>query len=168
MIWEAGVILINDKLLMHKLTRLIFTAVFIFLFVIVISAQRSKRKLSYQDSSVIKTDAPTSSKEIVIKYGLASFYAQKFNGRKTANGNTFSSLKYTAACNVLPLGIWVKVTNVSNDKSVIVYVNDRLHPKNKRLIDLSKTAAEKLGYIGRGITKVKVEVLGKLPRREVD
>ena len=114
------------------------------------------------DSSIIKTSAPSSPKEIIIKYGVASFYAKKFNGRKTANGNTFSSLKYTAACNVLPLGTWVKVTNLKNDLSVIVYINDRLHHKNKRLIDLSKTAAQQLGFISRGITKVKVEVLGKL------
>jgi rare lipoprotein A len=96
---------------------------------------------------------------------LESFYAQKFNGRKTANGNTFSSIKYTAACNVLPLGTWIKVTNLKNDKSIIVYINDRLHPKNKRLVDLSKTAAEKLGYVSYGLTKVKVEVLGKLRRK---
>lgn len=115
-----------------------------------------------QDSSIIKTKAPASPKDIVIKYGLASFYANKFNGRKTANGNTFSGLKLTAACNVLPLGIWIKVTNVKNDRSVIVYINDRLHPKNKRLVDLSYAAAQQLGYIGAGLTKVKVEVLGKL------
>ncbi len=115
-----------------------------------------------QDSSIIKTKAPSSPKEIVIKYGIASFYANKFNGRRTANGNTFNGLKLTAACNVLPLGIWVKVTNIKNEKSVIVYINDRLHPKNKRLVDLSYTAAQQLGYIGAGITKVKVEVLGKL------
>ncbi len=121
---------------------------------------------SHKDSSIIKTKAPSSPKDIIIKYGIASFYAHKFNGRKTANGNTYNSLKYTAACNVLPLGIWVKVTNIKNDRSIIVYINDRLHPKNKRLIDLSKTGAEKLGYVSSGITKVKVEVLGKLPSKK--
>lgn len=115
-----------------------------------------------QDSSIIKTKAPSSPKKIVIKYGIASFYHEKFNGRQTANGNIYNSKKLTAACNVLPLGTWVKVTNVKNDKSVIVQINDRLHPKNPRLIDLTKTAAQKLDFISRGITKVKVEVLGKL------
>lgn len=160
---------------MHKLIRFIFTAVFIFIFINEklaaqdskdsLTSKDSKDSLTREDSSIIKTKAPSSPKEIVIKYGLASFYAKKFNGRKTANGNTFSSVKFTAACNVLPLGTWVKVTNVKNDKSVIVYINDRLHPKNKRLIDLSKTAAEKLGFVSRGVTKVKVEVLGKLFRK---
>jgi rare lipoprotein A len=62
---------------------------------------------------------------------------------------------------VLPLGTWLKVTNLRNKRSVIVRVNDRLHPKNKRIVDMSKMAAERLGYIKRGLTQVKVEVLGK-------
>ena len=97
--------------------------------------------------------------KIIIKYGIASFYAKKFNGRKTANGDIYNSTKYTAACNVLPLNTWVKVTNLKNNKSVIVMINDRLHAKTKRLVDLSKDAAQKLGYVGRGLTRVKVEVL---------
>jgi len=101
----------------------------------------------------------TSTKKNIVKYGTASFYATKFNGRKTANGNIYNSVKYTAACNVLPLNTWIKVTNLSNDKSVIVMVNDRLHARTKRLIDLSKDAARKLGYVRKGITRVKVEVL---------
>jgi rare lipoprotein A len=129
------------------------------------SVGQKKKKLTPQDSSIIESKAPASPKDIVIKYGIASFYASKFDGRKTANGNTFNSLKYTAACNVLPLGTWVKVTNLRNDRSIIVYINDRLHPKNKRLIDLSKTGAQKLGYVSSGITKVKVEVLGKIKRK---
>jgi len=115
-----------------------------------------------QDSSIIKTKAPANPKNIVIKYGTASFYHEKFNGRKTANGNIYDSKKLTAACNVLPLGTWVKVTNLKNEKTVIVQINDRLHHKNMRLIDLTKTAAKKLDFISRGLTKVKVEVLGKL------
>lgn len=161
---------------MYKLARIIFLLVLLFIFsnnkIAAQARHQSKHSKAKHlslpnanDSSIIKTSAPSSPKEIVIKYGLASFYAQKFNGRQTANGNTFSSIKYTAACNVLPLGTWVKVTNLKNDKSVIVFINDRLHPKNKRLIDLSKTAAELLGFVSLGITKVKVEVLGKLRRK---
>jgi len=149
---------------MQKFICFLFTAFLIGLSIPDVSAQKKKKskKLTGKDSSLIKTGPPESPKEIVIKYGIASFYAQKFHGRKTANGNIYNSLKFTAACNQLPLGLWVKVTNLKNEKSVIVYVNDRLHPNNKRLIDLSKSAAEKLGYIGSGLTKVKVEVLGKI------
>src|SRR5690349_2230775 len=85
-----------------------------------------------QDSSIIKNDPPANPKDIVIKYGIASFYADKFNGRKTATGGTYNPTKMTAACNVLPLGTWVKVTNLKNDRSVIVQINDRLHYKNPR------------------------------------
>ena len=120
--------------------------------------------ISAQKSSVIKSKAPKSSKDIVIKYGIASYYAQKFNGRKTSTGAIYNSSKLTAACNVLPLGTWVKVTNLKNNRSVVVQINDRMHHKNKRLIDLSKSAAQKLGFISAGITRVKVEVLGKLKR----
>jgi rare lipoprotein A len=105
------------------------------------------------------TGTKSSVKKNIIKYGIASFYAKKFNGRQTASGDIYNSTKYTAACNVLPLHTWVRVTNLRNEKSVIVIINDRLHPKNKRLVDLSRSAALALGYTGRGLTRVKVEVL---------
>ena len=93
--------------------------------------------------------------------GIASYYADKFNGRPTANGEIYDGKKMTAACNQLPLGTWIRVTNLNNNRSVIVKTNDRLHIRMKRVVDLSRAAAEKLGYIGRGLTKVKVEVLEK-------
>lgn len=95
----------------------------------------------------------------IVKYGIASYYASNFVNQKTSNGDIYSEEAMTAACNVLPLNSWIKVTNLKNNKSVIVRINDRLHPKNKRIVDLSKAAAEVLGYISAGITKVKVEVL---------
>lgn len=98
-----------------------------------------------------------------VQYGTASYYNSKFQGRKTASGELYDQAKFTAAHNGLPMGTWIKVTNLSNHRSVIVKVNDRLHYKNPRLVDLSRAAARKLGYITRGITKVKVEVLGKKP-----
>jgi rare lipoprotein A len=67
----------------------------------------------------------------------------------------------TAAHNGLPLNTWVRVTNLRNKRSVIVRINDRLHRKNKRLVDLSNVAAKSLGYLDDGLTQVKVEVFGK-------
>jgi rare lipoprotein A len=96
-----------------------------------------------------------------ILYGTASYYANLFNGRKTANGEIFSQDKMTAACNVLPLGTWIRVTNLRNGRTVIVKINDRLHPRMKRIVDLSRSAAQKLNYIRSGLTRVKVEVLEK-------
>ncbi len=98
-----------------------------------------------------------------VLYGQASFYSNKFHGRKTASGEVFSQQKFTCACNVLPFGTWIRVTNLRNGKSVIVKVNDRLHPKMKRLADLTRAAAQKIGYIASGLTRIKVEVLGKKP-----
>jgi len=95
-------------------------------------------------------------------YGTASYYAEKFNGRETANGEIYNSKKMTAACNVLPMGTWIRVTNLSNNRWVIVKTNDRLHARMTRIVDLSRLAAEKLGYIAKGLTRVKVEVLEKV------
>lgn len=76
-----------------------------------------------------------------------------------ANGQKFDEKKLTAAHNSLSLGTWVRVSNLRNKKSVIVQITDRMHRKNKRLIDVSKEAARKLGFLGRGLTKVRVEVI---------
>ncbi len=103
----------------------------------------------------------TASKAKRTLYGLASFYANSFNGRETAYGEIFSQKKFTCACNVLPLGTWIRVTNLRNGRTVVVKTNDRLHPRMKRIIDLSRAAAVKLGYVSSGLTRVKVEVLGK-------
>jgi rare lipoprotein A len=111
----------------------------------------------------VKTEQKVPEKSARILYGQASFYASKFEGRKTANGEIFRHEKLTAACNSLPLGTWIKVTNLQNGKSVVVKTNDRLHPKTKRLVDLTHTAAQKLGFIKSGLTRVKVEVLKQKP-----
>lgn len=102
-----------------------------------------------------------------IHFGTASFYANKFEGRKTANGEVFSQKKLTGASNILPLNQWVRVTNTRNNLSVILRITDRMHKNNKRLIDLSKSAAKKLKYTGYGLAHVKVEVLGKKPPQGV-
>jgi rare lipoprotein A len=98
-------------------------------------------------------------KSIKVLYGQASFYANKFHGKKTASGEIFNQEKFTAACNVLPLGTWIQVTNLKNGKFIVVKTNDRLHPKTRRLIDLTRIGAKRLDYISKGITRVKIEVL---------
>jgi rare lipoprotein A len=93
--------------------------------------------------------------------GIASFYSNEFVGKKTASGEKFSQIKLTAACNILPLGTTVIVTNLSNGKKVKVKINDRLNRKNKRLIDLTLEGAKKLDFINKGLTRVKIEVCKK-------
>ena len=109
-----------------------------------------------------KTDATpskASQKQHTVLYGQASYYASKFHGRKTANGEIFDHKKMTAACNTLPLGTWVLITNLRNGKTIKVKINDRLHHKTRRLVDLTSAGAQKLGFIKQGLTRVKVEVI---------
>jgi len=91
--------------------------------------------------------------------GVASYYGREHQGKKTANGEIFNMNKLTAAHRSLPFGSQVKVTNLSNQRSVIVRINDRGPYYQGRIIDLSQAAAERLEMVKSGITKVKVEVL---------
>ena len=104
----------------------------------------------------------------VTQYGVDSFYADKFEGQRTCTDEVFTQKKLTAACNTLPLNVWIRVTNLRNKKSVLVRINDRMHPANPRLIDMSKAAAVALGYTGHGLTKVKITYLGKNKPEEED
>ena len=81
----------------------------------------------------------TGQRKAAIQYGTASYYSNKFQGRPTSSGALYDKDKMTCAHNSLPLGTWVKVTNLRNRKWVIVKVTDRLHHKNKRLVDLSSS-----------------------------
>ncbi len=96
-----------------------------------------------------------------IQYGIASYYANKFQGRPMASGILYDKNKMTCAHNSLPMGTWIKVTSMRNKKWVVVKVTDRLHHSNKRLVDLSGVAAGKLGFIKRGLTRVKVKILDR-------
>ncbi len=94
---------------------------------------------------------------LIAQEGTASYYANKFEGRKTSSGEIFSQKKLTAAHKNLPFGTLLRVTNLSNDSVVVVKVNDRLPQSSTRMIDLSYAAAEQLNFIRKGLTKVKLE-----------
>lgn len=91
--------------------------------------------------------------------GTASYYAKKFEGRKCSCGEKFRHDSLTAAHKTLPFGTRLKVTNLKNDSTVIVRINDRLPKKSKRIIDLTKRAAKQLNFVQAGLTKVRLEVL---------
>ena len=95
--------------------------------------------------------------------GKASFYADKFEGRKTASGEIYVHHKMTAAHRTLPFGTWVRVINQKNGKEVVVKVNDRGPFVAGRIIDLSKSAAEKLDMVRAGVADVHMEVLQESP-----
>jgi rare lipoprotein A len=94
-----------------------------------------------------------------VQTGKASFYADKFEGVQTASGEKYKRKKFTAAHKSLPFGTKVRITNLANDKSVEVVINDRGPYVEGRIVDLSKAAAEKLGFLNQGIAEVKLEVI---------
>lgn len=89
----------------------------------------------------------------------ATYYADKFHGRKTASGKIFSQHKLTVAHNSLPFGTTLKITNLKNNKSVIVVVTDRGKLGKNVTLDLSKEAFKKIANTDKGIINVKVEIL---------
>jgi rare lipoprotein A len=89
--------------------------------------------------------------------GKASWYGGKFNGRKTANGETYDMYDLTCAHRTLPLGSWIRVTNLKNKKSIMLRVNDRGPIEPSRIVDLSFAAAERLGMNMEGLAKVRIE-----------
>ena len=97
------------------------------------------------------------------RVGMASWYGDLFHGRKTANGEVFDMDALTAAHPTLPLPTLVEVTNLANNRSVIVRVNDRGPYRHNRLIDLSRKAALVLGFKKRGMAKVRVKYIGRAP-----
>jgi rare lipoprotein A len=94
-----------------------------------------------------------------VQTGRASFYADKFEGSLTASGEKYKHSKLTAAHKSLPFGTRVRITNLVNGQTVEVIINDRGPYVENRIIDLSKAAAEKLGFINLGLTDVKLEVI---------
>ena len=99
------------------------------------------------------------------KIGVASWYGDKFHRKKTANGDKFYKNKVTAAHPTLPMPSMVRVTNLENNKSMKILVNDRGPFAKDRIIDLSRKAAKKLGFFEQGTTTVRVEFLLKDTRK---
>jgi rare lipoprotein A len=93
--------------------------------------------------------------------GFSSYYSLKFNGRKTASGEFMKSSSYTCAHKTLAFGTMLEVTNLANNKSVVVRVNDRGPFIKSRILDISYAAAQEIGLISRGIAKVKIVVIGE-------
>jgi len=101
-----------------------------------------------------------------VQVGLASWY--DLEGRRTASGERFDQRGLTAAHRSLPLGTRVRITNLANGRSVRVRINDRGPFARGRVIDVSRAAAERLGMLGSGTTRVRIEVLGPAPSPAVE
>jgi rare lipoprotein A len=96
---------------------------------------------------------------LLIQQGTASYYAKKFQGRRTSSGEIFHLDSMTAAHKNLPFGTWVKVTRTGQDKSVLLKINDRLPKSSSHVIDVSRKAGELLGLIGPGFAQVRIEAM---------
>lgn len=114
--------------------------------------------------NAVNKPAITPIKSPKIVYGIASFYSRSLDGTKTATGETFRQTGMTAASNFFKLNTWVRVTNLRSGKSIIVRINDRMHPsmaKKGRVVDLSRKGATILDFIVKGLIKVKMEEVPK-------
>lgn len=110
---------------------------------------------------IISVVSLTSCGRKIIETGKASYYADKFQGRQTANGETFRQGKRTAAHKSLPFGTRVTVINLTNNKKVKVRINDRGPFVAGRIIDLSKKAARRVNMISAGVTEVEIRYRSK-------
>jgi len=108
-----------------------------------------------------ETSANSSKRASNVQVGSASWYGKAFQGKPTASGESYDMWQYTAAHRNLPLGTWVRVTNLKNGKSLIVRVNDRgpYVDTGKRIVDVSYAAARMLEFSGQGLARVKLEVV---------
>lgn len=110
-------------------------------------------------SGQLASATPGVAKQVVVATGVASYYADKFHGRTTANGETFDMYALTAAHRTLPFGTKLKVTSLANNRSVLVRINDRGPFVNGRIIDLSLGAAKEIQMIQSGLAPVKLEII---------
>lgn len=110
-------------------------------------------------SGQLASATPGVAKQVAVATGVASYYADKFHGRITANGETFDMYALTAAHRTLPFGTKLKVTSLANNRSVLVRVNDRGPYVKGRVIDLSLGAAKELQMVQNGLVEVKLEVV---------
>jgi rare lipoprotein A len=105
-----------------------------------------------------KASPPGHSGDSVIQTGQASWYGRGHNGRRTSSGAVFDDRELTAAHPSLPLGTQVKVTSETSGRSVVVTINDRQPDHGRRIIDLSRAAAAKLGMLGSGTASVTLAI----------
>lgn len=105
------------------------------------------------------TNVPSTGKVLLTLEGIASYYADDFHGKQTSNGEIYDMHSLTAAHKTLPFDTMIRVTNLANNKSVVVRVNDRGPYVDGRIIDLSLGAAKAIDLIATGTTRVRLEVL---------
>tara|TARA_B000000532_G_scaffold70708_1_gene56281 strand:+ start:468 stop:1001 length:534 start_codon:yes stop_codon:yes gene_type:complete len=117
--------------------------------------KKNTSKVKFIDPASVNTNI----KHKKLMKGVSSFYSEDFHGKLTANGEIFDMYGLTAAHKTLPLNTICRVTNLDNNKSLILRINDRGPYVVGRILDCSYGAAKKLGFVDKGTTEVKIEVI---------
>jgi len=136
--------------------------IYLMLFLMLLSCSNSPRYRGSGPRPKSKNSKSLSTKAVKhqkLMTGISSYYAEDFHGKLTANGEIYDMYGLTAAHKTLPLNTIVRVTNLDNNKSLILRINDRGPYVKGRILDCSYGAALKLGFIAKGTTKVKIEVI---------
>jgi rare lipoprotein A len=138
--------------------RLLVATLIVLATTLPLKAEDTEVPNSANNQSASSEEAPTSGAA-----GIATYYAKRYNGRRTTSGVRYDPQKFTAAHQSLPFGTQVKVVNLANDREIIVTVNDRCRKRRGPFIDLSRAAAKELGFLGKGVAKVTITPIEKDP-----
>lgn len=148
---------------MRSLAKVLFTLVLVALvgFTLVVNEDKITEPVVTENTVSVEEETVTADRslvEFVDKGNMkASWYGPGFHGQKTANGEVYNQNSFTAAHKSLKFGTLLKITNLKNNKSVVIRINDRGPYINGRDLDLSKAAAFELGMVRKGVAKLKVE-----------
>ena len=148
---------------MRSLAKILFILVLVALvgFTLVVNEDKITEPIVTENLVSVEEETITADRslvEFVDKGSMkASWYGPGFHGRKTANGEVYDQMSFTAAHKSLKFGTLLKITNLKNNKSVVIRINDRGPYINGRDLDLSKAAALELGMVRKGVAKIKVE-----------
>lgn len=148
---------------MRSLAKILFILVLVALvgFTLVVSEDKITEPMVTDEVNSLEEETMTADRslvEFVDKGSMkASWYGPGFHGRKTANGEVYDQMSFTAAHKSLKFGTLLKITNLKNNKSVVIRINDRGPYIHGRDLDLSKAAALELGMVRKGVAKMKVE-----------
>ena len=126
---------------------------------VALSARSEARPSDFASFKLQPTPESVSKDELASKTGIASWYGEKFQGNPTANGEIYDMYGLTAASRELPLGTRIQVTNLNNKRSVVLRINDRGPYIRGRFLDVSKGAAERLGFVNAGLAHVEIKVI---------
>jgi rare lipoprotein A len=131
----------------------------VFLFACTASPRYNSGNIKKNSNFKVKSNKSTYSKHKKTYKGVASWYGPNFHGKLTANGEVYDQYGVTAAHKELPLNTIARVTNLDNDKSIILRINDRGPYAKNRILDCSYGAAKKLDFLNQGTANVKIEII---------